>query len=187
MRAPHLVALGGVSALLAGACASGGAPPASAPPVAPESSGDRASSEAAATPTVEEPMVVDPHGASTIPAPPDVAKAPDDAGSSPSGLRSKPLRPGKGGRRPRPNQHVRLHYTGWTTDGAMFDSSVARGEPIETRPDSLVPGLAEGLLTMTPGEQRRFWLPIALAYGGKSGRPFGNLTFDVELIAILPD
>jgi peptidylprolyl isomerase len=135
----------------------------------------------------EEPMVTDAHGAQSIPAPPDVAYAPDDAGTSPSGLRSKPLRAGRGGKRPRANQRVRFHYTGWTTDGAMFDSSVVRGQPIEGRPDSMIPGMMEGLLTMTPGEQRRLWIPIGLAYGGKTGRPFGNLTFDVELIAVLPD
>ena len=47
----------------------------------------------------------------------------------PSGLAYKVLKPGTGARHPRPTDQVTVHYTGWTTDGKMFDSSVTRGEP----------------------------------------------------------
>ena len=38
---------------------------------------------------------------------------------------------------------------------------------------------------MVEGEQRRFWIPEELAYGGQAGRPAGMLVFDVELIRIV--
>lgn len=80
---------------------------------------------------------------------------------------------------------MEVHYTGWTTDGEMFDSSVARGESIEFPLDAVIAGWTEGLQLMVEGEHRRLWIPEALAYGGQSGRPAGMLVFDVELIRIV--
>lgn len=122
--------------------------------------------------------------ASTIPAPPDVAAPPDDAIRNPSGLASKVLTPGTGTRHPRPNSQVRVHYTGWRTNGEMFDSSVARGEPISFGLTNVIPGWTEGLQMMVEGEKRRFWIPAKLAYEGTPDRPQGMLVFDVELIRI---
>ena len=62
-----------------------------------------------------------------IPAPPDVAAAPADAERTASGLASKVLSPGTGEAKPKRWDQVKVHYTGWTTDGKMFDSSVKRG------------------------------------------------------------
>jgi FKBP-type peptidyl-prolyl cis-trans isomerase len=118
-----------------------------------------------------------------IPAPPDVAAPPADAVRTSSGLASKVLTPGTGTRHPRPNSSVRVHYTGWTTDGKMFDSSVARGEPISFGLDAVITGWTEGLQMMVEGEKRRFWIPAKLAYEGRDG-PQGTLVFDVELIRI---
>ena len=56
-------------------------------------------------------------------APPDVAGPPADAIVTPSGLASKVLRVGLGRIKPGPRSTVRVHYTGWTTDGKKFDSS----------------------------------------------------------------
>ena len=64
-----------------------------------------------------------------IPPPPDVAAPPADAAKTPSGLATRVLQPGSGKQRPTIDDKVKVHYTGWTTDGKMFDSSVARGEP----------------------------------------------------------
>lgn len=64
-----------------------------------------------------------------IPAPPDVAAPPADAVRTPTNLASKVLTRGTGSRHPRPNSRVTVHYTGWTTDGKMFESSVQRGAP----------------------------------------------------------
>jgi FKBP-type peptidyl-prolyl cis-trans isomerase len=117
-------------------------------------------------------------------APPDVAAAPADAVRTPSGLASKVLTPGTGTRHPRPNSRVRVHYTGWTTDGTMFDSSVARGEPITFGLNEVIPGWTEGVQMMVEGEKRRFWIPAKLAYEGQPSQPQGTLVFDIELIRI---
>ena len=120
----------------------------------------------------------------TIPAPPDVAAAPADAEQTPSGLATKVLQAGTGTEHPGPQDLVQVHYTGWTTDGSMFDSSVVRGEPVGLPLDRVIPGWTEGLQLMVAGETRRLWIPEELAYAGKPGRPAGMLVFDVELIKI---
>ena len=118
-----------------------------------------------------------------LPAPPDVAAPPADAVRTPSGMASKVLTPGSGTRHPRPNSRVTVHYTGWTTDGQMFDSSVKNGQPATFSLDEVIPGWTEGLQMMVEGEKRRFWIPESLAYKGGGG-PAGMLVFDVELIRI---
>src|SRR5262245_29709938 len=80
-----------------------------------------------------------------IPAPPDVAAAPADAAKAPSGLASKVMQPGTGTVHPAKDDVVMVHWTGWTTDGKMFDSSVARGKPNTFRLDRSMPGWGEGL------------------------------------------
>ena len=120
---------------------------------------------------------------SSIPPPPDVAAVPADAVKTPTGLASKVLTPGTGTRHPRPNSTVRVHYTGWTTDGKMFDSSVAKGQPISFSLAEVIPGWTEGVQMMVEGEKRRFWIPENLAYAGGGG-PQGTLVFDIELLRI---
>jgi FKBP-type peptidyl-prolyl cis-trans isomerase len=122
-----------------------------------------------------------------IPAPDDVAAAPEDAEMSDSGLASKVLQAGEGSTHPGETDEVLVHYTGWTTDGKMFDSSVARGEPISFPLNGVIKGWTEGVQLMVEGEKRRFWIPGKLAYGetpSRPGAPAGTLVFDVELIRI---
>jgi peptidylprolyl isomerase len=149
------IILVGCVALVAGAC--GG-------------SGERAESGAAAP--------------AAIPAPPDVAAPPADAQRSATGLASKVLKPGTGTRHPRPNSQVTVHYTGWTTNGTMFDSSLTGNDPVTFGLDGVIPGWTEGVQMMVEGEKRRFWIPAALAYEGVPDRPQGLLVFDIELIKI---
>jgi FKBP-type peptidyl-prolyl cis-trans isomerase len=120
----------------------------------------------------------------TIPAPADVAKPPADAQITASGLASKVLKPGTGTVHPALTDTVKVHYTGWTTDGNMFDSSVVRNEPISFPLNRVIAGWGEGVQLMVEGETRRLWIPAKLAYEGKAGRPQGMLVFDVELIKI---
>ncbi len=119
-----------------------------------------------------------------IPAPTDVAAAPADAEVSESGLASKVLSPGTGTEHPAAADKVTVHYTGWTTDGKMFDSSVVRDKQSSFPLNRVIAGWTEGLQLMVVGEKRRFWIPENLAYGGRPGRPAGMLVFDVELFEI---
>ena len=118
-------------------------------------------------------------------APSDVAAPPADAMFTTSGLASKVLVAGEGTRRPRATDRVRVDYSGWQTDGTLFDSSLRRGMPSEFGLDGVIDGWTEGLQLMVEGEQRRFWIPEELAYRGTRDRPSGMLVFDVELISIL--
>jgi FKBP-type peptidyl-prolyl cis-trans isomerase len=122
------------------------------------------------------------------PVPEDVAAAPADAEKTESGLAHKVLAAGKGDEKPKATDTVKVHYSGWTTDGQMFDSSVTRGEPTQFPLNGVIKGWTEGLQLMVVGEKRRFWIPEGLAYGPKvegSPRPGGMLVFDVELLEIV--
>jgi len=118
--------------------------------------------------------------------PSDVAAPPADAERTASGLASKVLKAGDGKDKPAATNKVTVHYSGWTTDGKMFDSSVTRGAPATFPLNRVIPGWTEGLQLMVTGERRRFWIPKELAYDGKPGRPQGMLVFDVELLSIAP-
>jgi peptidylprolyl isomerase len=124
--------------------------------------------------------------ANAIPAPPDVTKPPSDAAKTSSGLASKVIKPGTGKAHPKPDDLVTVNYTGWTTDGKMFDSSVARNEPATFALTGVIPGWTEGVQLMVLGEKRRFWIPGKLAYDNidSPGAPKGMLVFDVELLDI---
>jgi FKBP-type peptidyl-prolyl cis-trans isomerase len=119
-------------------------------------------------------------------APPDVAAPPANAAKTPSGLASRVLTPGTGKTHPGKSDLVTVHYTGWKTDGAMFDSSVLRGKPAAFPLDRVIKGWTEGVQLMVEGEKRRFWIPDTLAYKGQPARPQGMLVFDVELISFAP-
>ncbi|GAB4297009.1 MAG: hypothetical protein Kow0090_12200 [Myxococcota bacterium] len=120
----------------------------------------------------------------SVPEPPkDVAAPPKDAKKTPSGLAYKVLKNGSGRTSPKDGDKVTVHYTGWTTNGQMFDSSVARGEPATFPVGGVIPGWTEMLKLMTIGEKVLVWIPENLAYGGKEGPPKGMLVFEIELIS----
>lgn len=119
-----------------------------------------------------------------LPAPPDVATPPPDSVKHTTGISSRVLQAGNGHRHPRATDTVVVHYTGWTTDGKMFDSSVQRGEPSEFRLTDVIKGWTDGVQMMVVGEKRRFWIPAELAYAGSPDKPQGMLVFDIELLEI---
>ncbi|WP_157069551.1 FKBP-type peptidyl-prolyl cis-trans isomerase [Sandaracinus amylolyticus] len=125
----------------------------------------------------------DPSADPTTP-PLDVAAPPATANRGRDGLRFCILRPGSGQRRPSRDDRVRVHYTGWTTDGRMFDSSHTRGEPASFPLTDVIRGWTYSLESMTVGQVRRVWIPEELAYQGRAGAPAGMLVFDIELLAI---
>jgi len=121
------------------------------------------------------------------PVPEDVKAAPATAKKTASGLAYRVLKQGAGKVSPKASDTVTVHYTGWTTDGKMFDSSVTRGEPTSFPLGRVIKGWTEGVQLMKVGDKVRFWIPGDLAYGDKPqrpGAPAGTLVFDVELLSI---
>ena len=94
-------------------------------------------------------------------------------------MASKVLKPGTGTVHPTLTDTVKVHYSGWTTDGKTFDSAESASFPL----NKVITGWTEGLQLMVAGEKRRFWIPEQLAYRGRQ-EPYGTLVFDVELISI---
>ena len=127
--------------------------------------------------------------AAQVPAPDDVAQAPNDAETTSTGLASKVVQAGTGSTHPTASDQVTVHYTGWMTNGEMFDSSVARGQPATFPLTRVIAGWTEGVQLMVIGEKRRFWIPSDLAYGDRGFGdgvipPGAELVFDIELLAI---
>ncbi|HKU39920.1 MAG TPA: FKBP-type peptidyl-prolyl cis-trans isomerase, partial [Polyangiales bacterium] len=118
------------------------------------------------------------------PAPPDVAAAPSDATRTSSGLAYKFLTKGGGSEKPNAWDRVTIHFTGWTEDGAMFESSRSRERPEIYDLPKVMPGWQEALPLLAVGDSMRVWLPEALAYRGTPGAPRGNVVFDLELVSI---
>lgn len=89
-----------------------------------------------------------------------------------------------------PGKTVKVHYSGYLTDGKMFDSSVEHGEPIEfpLGLGHVIPGWEEGIALMNVGDKLRLLIPYNLAYGEEGRAPFipakADLIFDVELIDV---
>ena len=122
-------------------------------------------------------------------APDDVAAVPADAQRTASGLAYKVLERGKGGLRPSSSDLVLVHYTAWTPDGRVFDSSLMRGRRSSLPLAEVIPGWREGLQLMARGDRYRFWIPGPLAYDNQNvpGAPRGMLVFDVTLYGFSAD
>ena len=116
--------------------------------------------------------------------PADLEEPAADAARTRSGLAMKVLRQGTGTKKPGRRDKVYVHYTGWTSDGRVFDSTILRGEPAELRLDEVIAGWTEGIRLMVEGELRRFWIPAKLAYAKHPDKPQGMLVFDIELLEI---
>ena len=120
--------------------------------------------------------------AGDLAAPPDVAMPPADAIRLPSGLASKLVAAGSSTEKPTPTDVVTVHYTAWTTDGKLFETSRRRGRPLMAPLNRSLPGWRECVPLMTVGETRRCWVPEDLAYRGQAGRPKGMVVFDIHLL-----
>ena len=121
------------------------------------------------------------------PVPRDVARAPRSARKTSKGVRYRILRRGKGKVHPTEASTVEVHYTGWTTDGKMFDSSIIRGQPAQFPLRGVIPGWTDVVQVMVVGQKIRTWIPEELAYKGKPNRPAGVLVFEIELLQIVRD
>ena len=134
-----------------------------------------------------QPAQLKPATTNTVPeTPADLKAAPPDAETTASGLASKVLQKGTGTKHPGRTDTVTVHFSGWTADGRLFDSTLKVGSPVSLPLDKVLKGWSEGIMLMVTGEKRRLWIPPKLAYGDtpESGRPAGALVFDVELLTI---
>jgi FKBP-type peptidyl-prolyl cis-trans isomerase len=119
-------------------------------------------------------------------APADVAAPPPDALTTPKGVSYKVLDAPGGTRKPQTSDEVTVHYTGWTTDGKRFDSSIPDATPKVFRVTGVIAGWTDALLHMNVGDTWRVWIPEELAYKGAPNRPQGMLVFDVQLLEAQP-
>jgi peptidylprolyl isomerase len=115
-------------------------------------------------------------------APPDVAAPPADAAKSPKGVSYKILTSVPGAKHPGATDTITANYTGWNTDGQMFDSSRKSGRPLVYPLTRLIAGWQDVFPLIGVGETARIWVPEELAYKGAAGRPQGMLVFDIELL-----
>jgi peptidylprolyl isomerase len=84
---------------------------------------------------------------------------------------------------------VAVHYTGLLTNGAIFDSSIERGEPIEFSlgMGMVIKGWDDGIAKMKAGGQAILVIPPELGYGAGGVGPIppnATLIFVVELVAV---
>jgi peptidylprolyl isomerase len=110
---------------------------------------------------------------------------PADAVETETGVKYVYLAKGSGTEHPSGRSEVKVHYEGRTTDGKVFDSSVARGQPAVLTLNQVIEGWREGVKLMKEGDKLRLWIPENLAYKGQEGAPQGMLIFDIELLEIV--
>src|ERR1700733_8606913 len=117
------------------------------------------------------------------------AKVTGDGVKTPSGLTYWDLRVGNG-EVAKEGSRVRVHYTGWLTNGKKFDSSVDAGKPFDFTIGNgeVIKGWEEGVAGMKVGGKRQLRIPPALAYGtqGYPGAIPANATliFDIQLLGV---
>ena len=106
------------------------------------------------------------------------------AQSTASGLYYIIQTPG-GANHPEVKSSVLVNYTGYLTDGTVFDSSYPTGKPYASPLKSLVAGWQEGLPMIGTGGKIQLFIPSELGYGSaaKSLIPANSvLIFDIELV-----
>jgi FKBP-type peptidyl-prolyl cis-trans isomerase FkpA len=119
------------------------------------------------------------------------SKVTGDGVKTDSGLQYWDIKVGAGDEA-KDGDHVKVHYTGWFTDGKKFDSSVDAHQPYEFTlgKGDVIKGWDEGVTGMKVGGKRQLRIPPELAYGEKGYKDIipasATLIFDVQLLAVTP-
>jgi FKBP-type peptidyl-prolyl cis-trans isomerase len=85
---------------------------------------------------------------------------------------------------------VTVHYSGFLTNGTMFDSSIPRKTPFSfiLGAGEVIQGWDRGVVGMKVGGKRKLTIPSKLGYGargaGNAIPPNATLIFDVELLKV---
>ncbi len=122
------------------------------------------------------------------PLPPvDLTAPPRTVSRTPLGVAIQVLKQGTGTKHPSMSSWITVQYTGWTTDGKLFESTVMSGHPVTLLLGTALPGWREALPLMVAGEKVRLWIPAVQAYGDRPIQrmvPAGNLVYDLELVGV---
>ena len=112
---------------------------------------------------------------------------PEKLQTTASGIEYEVLAEGDG-KQPGPTDEVEVHYTGWLTNGTIFDSSHGRAEKSEFPLDGVIKGWTEGIPLMKEGGTTVFRIPPGLAYGPRGSPPNvppnATLIFQVQLFKV---
>ena len=87
-------------------------------------------------------------------------------------------------------KNIKVHYTGYLTDGTKFDSSVDRNDPFRFKlgAGQVIQGWDEGFAGMKVGGKRKLTIPSHMGYGKRGAGgvipPDATLVFDVELLGV---
>jgi FKBP-type peptidyl-prolyl cis-trans isomerase len=128
------------------------------------------------------------HRVHVVPNPNSPTKVTGDGVKTPSGLQYWDIKLGTGAEA-KTGDKVKVHYTGWLTNGKKFDSSIG-GQPYEFTlgRGEVIKGWDEGVAGMKVGGKRQLRIPPELAYG-EDGHPpqvppSATLIFVVRLVAV---
>ncbi len=104
-----------------------------------------------------------------------------------SGMKVWDVKEGKGDEA-KAKAKVKVNYTGWTTEGKAFDSSLLaefkHQEPISFPLNRVIKGWTDGVPGMKPGGVRRLMIPPEMAYG-KNPPDGSGIPKDATLIFVI--
>lgn len=93
------------------------------------------------------------------------------------------------GKQPTEESYVQVHYTGYLTNGTVFDSSEGN-DPVTFQLNRVIMGWKLGLQKMHEGGKAQLFIPANMAYGPQGNQvipPNSPLRFDVQLVKVMTE